>query len=115
MTDETEPIDATQVVNRMRRTTKEIFNRGASEERGLQLAKDFADLDEHIIEGGYLPHQWRNVRRGRPREEEDGEVLDFVQHGTRSGYNAGCHCQKCRKANREHSARRRAKQKEQSA
>ena len=103
--------DPTAHLNAMRRTTKEIFTYGASEERGLLLANQFSELDTHLDAAGATPGQWRNIRRGRPREEEDGEILDNVTHGTRSGYNRGCHCQKCRKANREHAANRRATKK----
>lgn len=104
MSDDVPPINPTDHVNQMRRITKEIFTYGASEELGLQLANLTAELDYHLYEGGQLPGQWRNVRRGRPRAEEDGEVLDTVVHGTRGGYNRGCHCNRCRKANREYAA-----------
>lgn len=101
-------LDPTEHLNEMRRTTREIFTYGASEELGLALANQFSELDTHLDDGGATPGQWRNIRRGRPRAEEDGEILDDVVHGTRRGYNRGCRCQRCRKANREHAAGRAA-------
>lgn len=107
-TDDSQLDDPTTHLNTMRKTTREIFVYGASEERGLALANQFSELDTHLDAGGAAPGQWRNIRRGRPRAEEDGEILDSVLHGTRSGYNRGCRCNKCRKANREHAAGRTA-------
>ena len=110
----TEPeIDPTQVLLEIRRAYRTINDRGVTEEQGMLLAQSVADLDDHIDAGGYLPDQWRNQSRGRPRATSEGEVLDSVKHGTRSGYNRGCRCGKCRKANREHAAARIANQRSQ--
>lgn len=67
----------------------------------VQLIGDVAALDDWIGRGGFLPDQWRNVHRGRPRLEQDGRVLSGVNHGTRHAYNTGCRCAQCRQANRE--------------
>jgi hypothetical protein len=70
-----------------------------------QLLDDMSGLDDWISKGGFLPDQWRNVRRGRPRRIGDGDkVLDGVRHGTRHAYNQGCHCEDCTAANREAAA-----------
>jgi hypothetical protein len=107
-----EPPDSTALLNELRRTTRKIFDRGASEELGLNLAVTFDQLDGHLESGGALPGQWRR-RRGRPRMEEEGEIRDDVVHGTRAGYAAGCGCLRCRAANREYVAEWRRNQKEQ--
>ncbi len=67
----------------------------------VQLIDGVAALDDWIGRGGFLPDQWRNVRRGRPRLEHEGDVRDDVNHGTRHAYNMGCRCNRCRQANRE--------------
>lgn len=67
----------------------------------VQLIEGVADLDDWIGRGGFLPDQWRNVRRGRPRLEVEGQTLEGVNHGTRHAYNQGCRCARCRQANRE--------------
>lgn len=74
-----------------------------------QLVADVTSLDDWVSAGGYLPEDWRH--RGRPRLTEDGETKDGVRHGTRNAYNQGCHCEKCRAANREAAAAYRARKK----
>lgn len=67
-----------------------------------RLVETFNQLDSHLAGGGVLPRQWAHATPplGRPPLEEDGAVLEDVIHGTRRGYNQGCHCGRCRKANR---------------
>lgn len=108
-----EEFDPTQTLTEIRRAARRIQARGATEALATELANGFTDLDDHIDAGGPMPDQWRNiVHGGRPRKHENGEVLDYVTHGTRSGYNRGCRCTRCRRANREHSARRNAQRRE---
>lgn len=78
-----------------------------------QLLDDVSGLDDWITKGGYLPDQWRNARRGRPRLEQEGQVRTDVKHGTRTAYNAGCRCADCRAANREAAALYRSRKKEE--
>lgn len=113
MTD-TDDYNPSEALRQIRRTYRTINTYGVSEQAGMELAIAVEDLDNFLDGGGYLPDQWRNQNRGRPRRTTDGEVLDDVRHGTRSGYNRGCHCLKCTKANREHAARRAALKKQES-
>lgn len=98
-----EPKDTTALLNELRRTARRIFDRGADEESGLALAITFDELDGEIEARHVLPSQWRRGR-GRPRNNQEGERIEGVIHGTRSGYNAGCGCLECRAANREYVA-----------
>ncbi|HEY5787692.1 MAG TPA: hypothetical protein VIT65_23250 [Microlunatus sp.] len=114
MTDETTEFNSSDALNEVRRLIARNQDRGVTEEVTWDLMEVFGALDSHLDEGGALPDQWRNRKRGRPRATEEGEKLDGVTHGSRSGYNKGCRCNQCRRANREHAADFLAKQKETS-
>jgi hypothetical protein len=101
---ELDPIDPSDALNQLRRLVSRNQDKGVTEEVTWDLMDVFGALDSHLDEGGALPDQWRNRKRGRPRATEEGEKLDGVTHGTRSGYNKGCRCNQCRRANREHAA-----------
>lgn len=77
--------------------------RGARTNKVSDLTQAFDDLDAWLSSGGFLPRDWSGAATaapGRPRAAEEGTVLDGVAHGTRRAYNQGCHCQRCRAANR---------------
>lgn len=105
--DPTEALKDVRSLSERVRTTEQV-----SDNVGM-LIDTVEGLDEWISKGGFLPDQWRNVRRGRPRRVGDGpKVLTGRRHGLRSTYNAGCQCEKCTAANREWAAAYRTQQKE---
>jgi len=103
-------VDPTEALNDIRDMSQRLED--TEDPNVSQLLDDFAGLDDWISKGGFLPDPWRNVRRGRPRATEEGEVLEGVRHGTRHAYNQGCHCARCREANRAAAADYRARKKE---
>lgn len=74
----------------------------------VSLAQAFDALDEWMSNDGFLPDDWR-PRIGPPIKNEDGYVMDNVEHGKPGTYNAGCRCMRCRVANRERQADFRAR------
>lgn len=107
-------LDPTRTLQDLRSASDRLSRTEEADERLVsQMVGDFADLDQWISTGGYLPDQWRNGSSGRPRITEEGTVLTGVRHGTRTAYNAGCRCMRCRQANREAAAAYRARLKKE--
>lgn len=91
-------MDPTEALNDIRNMSERLED--TEDPSVSQLLTDISGLDDWISKGGFLPDQWRNVRRGRPRLAEEGVVLENVRHGTRHAYNQGCRCGRCREVNR---------------
>ena len=66
------------------------------------LAENVTILDTWLAAGEPLPEQWSDITypTGKPRRQFDGVVVADATHGTRGGYNKGCRCLECTKANR---------------
>lgn len=95
-------MDPTQALSDIRDHIKEF--RDSREEPPADVIGDLftkvEGLDDWMSKGGFPPEQWR-PHNGRPRREEDGDVvLDDVVHGRRAAYNKGCRCVPCTAANR---------------
>ena len=100
-------MDLTELLELIRTQASEVYMCGQNQTEvdGLQaicLATNLISLDTCLTEGVALPDQWVDVVHsvGKPRRQYDGVVLEDATHGTRGGYNKGCRCLECTKANR---------------